>query len=259
MEQRPDDSDKLRALLEEAKRVFRTKVLKNNVILAAVEQALIEAAEKVKGTSVEDFQLPDFSLEPWRPASQDETKQKLGLLITQSVGVGGEVPGLTISFGLFEYVDIAEFDFLTREVSISDGLKSRASSQEEGLVAYEAFMDAYREFIEACKELDAVIDPIKGTFEIDVPYYQEDVGERQFADQPDPKDDNFQERLKNWEWRGNIPTDPDDERFPNGLDVLDRLREEHGSENVLAIRPSYNPATDQIEIQRGTLGIWVRK
>ena len=61
-----------------------------------------------------------------------------------------------------------------------------------------------------------------------------------------------------YDWKINIPTDPDDPAYTEGLDMVSTLREQYGEENVLATRAAMDSDTAQLTKIPGRLGVFVR-
>ena len=61
-----------------------------------------------------------------------------------------------------------------------------------------------------------------------------------------------------WDWKINIPVDPDDPDFVEGLDMVWALREQYGAKNVIANIAAMDSDTEQLAKIPGKLGVHVR-
>lgn len=64
--------------------------------------------------------------------------------------------------------------------------------------------------------------------------------------------------MEGYDWKINIPTDPDDPSFKEGLDIVNELRERYGQENVIANLAVMDPDTEKLTRVQGRLGVHVR-
>jgi len=61
-----------------------------------------------------------------------------------------------------------------------------------------------------------------------------------------------------YDWRINIPTDPDDPAYIEGLDTVAALRDQYGNGNVIATQAAMDSDIDQLRKVSGRLGVFVR-
>lgn len=61
-----------------------------------------------------------------------------------------------------------------------------------------------------------------------------------------------------YDWKINIPTDPDDPAYVEGLDMVTALRDQYGDENVIATQAAMDSDTTQLTKISGKLGVFVR-
>lgn len=176
----PEHNGKIpEARLQMAKEIFSKTILENDLLFAAIKKELDRHSKFVT-----EHELPDFELEPWRPASEVAGRQIFGVRLTQSVNHGDEIPGLQIAFGLYGYVPVVDMDMKTGEAVFTKELKAESEPEQQSEAVYhfwETYMGFLREIGSADGHLDEGIslDPMTGTFglteEIENRMYQSDL------------------------------------------------------------------------------------
>ena len=161
--------EQLRSALETSKKVFGATVLEDELLFAAVQKSLGDATDI-------DMRLPDFTLEPWRPISDVEGEQILGLRISQGTqGAAGEA---VLSVGMKQYSYIPVFRILMSgddegAAHLSDEIKELSADREVRLAAFEHYWASYKSFMSTIADDKGrfkpgyVVDPSMGTFELD--------------------------------------------------------------------------------------------
>jgi len=74
-----------------------------------------------------------------------------------------------------------------------------------------------------------------------------------------PEPTNWASLAEKYDWMINISTDPEDNGFQRGLDVVAALRKQYGHDEVVVNRGSMDPDTLEIVTKIGRLGVHIRK
>lgn len=64
--------------------------------------------------------------------------------------------------------------------------------------------------------------------------------------------------MEGYDWKINVPTDPDDPSYREGLDIIAALKERYGSENVIVNLAVMEPDTGRLNQINGKFGVHVR-
>jgi hypothetical protein len=154
------------ARLRAAKEAFSKAVLEDDILFAAIQ----EQSARLAGQDPYR-QLEDFSVEPWRPNSEVEGRQQVGLRITQSASFGDEESGIAVGMGMYGYVPVVDLDVKGGEALASDEVRSQGSPEQVRAAMYH-FWATYIKFLtevgygdQGQASTQVAIDPHSGTFD----------------------------------------------------------------------------------------------